>query len=822
LIERPLRIFGLIAVLALAPGSISAAGGAQETAAPQEGEVAAPTAPVDADLLPVAEGEIPGRANRVAADLRRIESFITPLDEIERIRADVGSREDQIVTLLQRLDEISVDTVSARRLADARVPWATLGDELLRWNQRVAARYGDLQSERERLRTTRELWESTQQQAAADTLAPELRRRISDLLVRIRDVESRVRSRRNEVGALTDRIAGNIEVAADALDRLDELAARVRGNLLRPDSPPLWRVPGAETFSLDWSALTAATREWAESLVEFVRVRTPAMSAVLLAWLAFVWGLGRLRPPKGGGDEGSAEGTLIGLLAKRRYSLGLAAALLLGTASLRPAGAGADIQYLVAGVAMLRLGRLVLGAPLARAVPWVVLLAVWARLSSILPDGGPGDRLILLLLGLAGAGLALLWRARTRPGPDASGLERAIFGAARPLAVVFSVGFVAAIAGWVELARTLTYGSALTTFGAFALAMVLRVVDLVLPWIIQGGLGDLLPSLRNNLALVTRTISRYLDLGVLIVFALRTLDRFELYDYVSARVVAFVSAAVSFGDVEVSVGGVLLALAILVVARLVERLARFVITEELSPRFDLGIGARESVVTLARYIAYGIAIALAASAIGLSGTQVTVVLGALSVGIGFGLQNIVSNFVSGLILMFEQPVKVGDTVETATRWGRISRIGIRASTIRAFTGAEIIVPNADLISKEVINWTLSDDRRRLEIPFGVAYGTNPEAVLELALRVAAEHPAVLKDPAPDAQMLAFGASSLDFRLRAWATMENAIQVSSDLYVGLTRALGEAGIEIPFPQRDLHVRSIRATLPTTSAAPDDEH
>jgi small-conductance mechanosensitive channel len=182
------------------------------------------------------------------------------------------------------------------------------------------------------------------------------------------------------------------------------------------------------------------------------------------------------------------------------------------------------------------------------------------------------------------------------------------------------------------------------------------------------------------------------------------------------------------------------------------------------------------------------------------------IVGALGVGIGFGLQNIVNNFVSGLILIFGRPISVGDTVQTVDHWGRVTKIGMRASTIRSFDGAEIIVPNGDLISKEVINWTRSDEIRRFEVLVGVAYGTDPEAVLEILRRLADEHPQTLEEPEPQVHMIDFADSSLDFRLRCWAPMSDWVTVASDLRVAINNELKVAGIQIPFPQRDLHVRS----------------
>jgi small-conductance mechanosensitive channel len=202
----------------------------------------------------------------------------------------------------------------------------------------------------------------------------------------------------------------------------------------------------------------------------------------------------------------------------------------------------------------------------------------------------------------------------------------------------------------------------------------------------------------------------------------------------------------------------------------------------------------------------------AMAAVGIEVSQFAIIFGALGVGIGFGLQNIVNNFISGLILVFERPVKIGDTIEVGTMIGEVRRIGIRSSTVRTYDGAEVIVPNGNLISAEVINWTLSDRIRRIKIPVGVAYGTDPQKVLDLLAGVAKDSKDVLSFPEPHALFLGFGASSLDFELRFWtANFEHWMRVASQITVGVNTALAEAGIQIPFPQRDLHLRSLEPAV-----------
>ncbi|MCW8828466.1 MAG: mechanosensitive ion channel [Gammaproteobacteria bacterium] len=221
-------------------------------------------------------------------------------------------------------------------------------------------------------------------------------------------------------------------------------------------------------------------------------------------------------------------------------------------------------------------------------------------------------------------------------------------------------------------------------------------------------------------------------------------------------------------------------------------------------------GSREAMVTITGYIGVAVAILVALGVAGVKFTNLAIIAGALSVGIGFGLQNIVNNFVSGLILLFERPVKTGDWIVVGTTEGYVKRISIRSTMIQTFDRADVIVPNSELISGQVTNWMLYDSRGRIRVPVGVAYGSDTQKVKAILLQVAAEHPNVILDGSmtePKVLFLGFGDSSLNFELRAFIkNIDERLQVVSDINFAIDAAFHKAGVEIPFPQRDLHVRS----------------
>jgi potassium-dependent mechanosensitive channel len=196
--------------------------------------------------------------------------------------------------------------------------------------------------------------------------------------------------------------------------------------------------------------------------------------------------------------------------------------------------------------------------------------------------------------------------------------------------------------------------------------------------------------------------------------------------------------------------------------------------------------------------------------LGLRWGQLQWLAAALTVGLGFGLQEIFANFVSGLILLFERPFRVGDVVTVGELTGRVTRIRTRATTIVDFENKEIVVPNKNFITGQVINWTLSDTTTRVTIAVGVAYGTNPDFVHELLLGAARENPQVLTDPAPRSWFLRFGASSLDFELRVFVgAIGDRMEVQNALNTRIAALFKEHGVEIAFPQLDLHVRDTPA-------------
>ncbi len=243
-------------------------------------------------------------------------------------------------------------------------------------------------------------------------------------------------------------------------------------------------------------------------------------------------------------------------------------------------------------------------------------------------------------------------------------------------------------------------------------------------------------------------------------------------------------------------------------AILTSKAVQALLLKKVLPRYGAEKGVQLSITRLAHYGILTIGFVIMLRVLGFQLNQLTLLGGALGVGIGFGLQAIVNNFASGLILLFERPIKVGDTIQIGSEIGEVKNLGLRATIIQTFDNAEIVVPNSDLITGQVTNWTLGERKVRIRVPVGVAYGSDVAAVLKILLACAKANPMVLSTPQPVAYFLAFGASSLDFELRVWIPeFLNKTQVLSDLNQDIENEFAIHNIEIPFPQTDLHLRSV---------------
>lgn len=293
-------------------------------------------------------------------------------------------------------------------------------------------------------------------------------------------------------------------------------------------------------------------------------------------------------------------------------------------------------------------------------------------------------------------------------------------------------------------------------------------------------------------------------------------------------VLDYVTAGFDIGSLHFAPAKLVGAIAVLAIGMSLSRWMRYKVVPDLVRRSRLDRGGREAIITISGYLGVLLTLLVALGVAGINFAHLALVAGALSVGIGFGLQNVVNNFVSGLILLFERPVRTGDWVVVGDTQGFVRKISIRSTQIETFDRADVIVPNSDLISNKVSNLMLNDPWGRIIVPVGVAYGTNVQQVLDILLKIASEHPGVLKNQPgvspPRAFFVEFGDSALLFELRCFIRqIDRKFEIKSDINIAIDAAFRAAGISIPFPQRDVHLYPAAApeqAAPAAAVRPGD--
>jgi small-conductance mechanosensitive channel len=363
----------------------------------------------------------------------------------------------------------------------------------------------------------------------------------------------------------------------------------------------------------------------------------------------------------------------------------------------------------------------------------------------------------------------------------------------------------AQVAGFISFSESLLFSTLKIAFLVAGVFLFLQINSMVIMLLEH--------SLIANMAFISRygkelgaRLETILKMAIWGMAFFSLLPVFGFYSSANQAFQMLFLSQVTIGNLSLSPMLVLLAFLVLYLSSFISWILRGVLESEVFPRMQVERGAGQSITKLMHYflILFGFLIGL--SVIGIDLKSFAVMGGALGIGIGFGLQNIVNNFLSGLILLFERPVRVGDRIDAGGQLGIVKKIGLRSTVVETLDQAELIIPNSQLVSEKVTNWTHSGTVARLKIPVGVAYGSDMDLVFDTLIAAALTSPHVLTKPKPLALLLGFGESSLNVELHVWLFDVNETRrAQSEISREILRRFGEAGIEIPFPQQEVRMQ-----------------
>ena len=810
------RLTLILAVLGLL--ALPATGGAQGILSSTTPSPAAQqdTAAPGPQAIPLSE--IPLRANDALARLQAIETQLSVDPDLTIIENDLPDELAAVSDAHERLGRIVLENAAIRELVNLMAIWEAHEERLSEWTVAFEDELREVGRVAEVGGSIRDTWRLTSESLARVEGEPhQLAEQTDRVLNATETLEVVIRSRLEYLLGVKSQLDDGLEGVRPVLIELQAARASVRGRMFSRNAPPVWRLTG-----LREEPSRTAVRIWNEdwdSIAAFTANKSGTAVLSLILFLMFALLAVRLRD-RIGSELDPTDESMMGAAETLRRPVSAAFLLTALVSQALFPRAPFIFSELVALAAIVPVYRLLprSGNPVVnRTVRALLLLFAVVVVVDILVPPSLAYRVVTLLVALVLSGAAG-WLLR---GADPEKMRQTVWQTVvwRGLQLTLALGitsFVANFFGWTLIAETLLAGVLFSAYLGLGVVIGYRVIAGLIRLLPRTKIGQASHIMLGYGDVVTSraiTVLKVLSFGMWVYMAL---EAFEVIDPLGDWVIGVLTGAVRVGAFEFSLERVISFAAVILFSIWIARFVAFVLDVEILPRLKLKRGVSNAISTVVQWTILGAGLLTAGSALGLQAGQLAIVFGALSVGIGFGLQNIVSNFVSGLILIFEQPVKVGDKIEITSLAliGEVRRIGIRASVVRTFDGAEVIVPNGNLISSEVVNWTLSDQRRRVRVEVGVAYGTDPHRIMEILKTVAVEHGEVLKYPEPSVVFLEFGQSSLNFRLMFWtATFDDFFRIRSEVYVAVSDALQEAGVTIPFPQRDLHLKN----LPESSVA-----
>jgi potassium efflux system protein len=787
------RVSRLILLLILAlVSSGGTAPGEQASASPAKPSPV-PT-PIPLTTVPVEAQSTMAFLEEIDASLSREQSSAAVIaGSLSNLTSEIDATIAEDMRLLKASPALNV-------LYRLKSTWQSFGNNLSALAWELAQHATRLEGERVRLDHMHNTWQATLQSTKEPDTPEPVWKSVQNVVDSVERTRQAGESARVQVLTLQTRVSEQEARVRTALSSVEQLQNQALESLLVRDSPPIWNA--ATGLGRDWDKQSGASfSSQLNASTTFIR-RHPytflvhALLIVVIA-IALQWMRRRMRKIVEGKPDLQRAVPILDLPVSTAFVLSLL--IILSIYSQAPRGIQATMGIVVLFPTILILRRLLQpnSYPILNALVILYFVGQLRLLVASLPYLGR-----LLFLGqMLGASLFLIWLIRSWHLPTAAAethgrLWRAIRTIATIGLILLPAAFLANILGYVNLGNLLGDVFLRSVYIAAMFYSAIRILEGLIIIAMQVRPFGSLRVVSLHRAMLQRRISGVLGFLAFVLWLSLILNFFGLLTPLTATAEAALNANLAFGSLKISVGSILAFLIAVWASFLVSRFLRFLLEEDVYHHLHLAPGIPYAISTMLHYAILLLGFFIALGALGIDLAKITILAGAFSVGIGFGLQNVINNFVSGLILLFERPVKIGDMIEVSGIVGEVRRIGIRASVIRTADGSEIIVPNGSLISSNVTNWTFSDVLRAIEVSVNVVGGADPQRVFELLKSTAARHPGVAKEPAPQVYVVNFTADAVTFQLRVWTDRYNEYaQLRSDLSIAVNEALAREKIAI---------------------------
>ncbi|MBV8101096.1 MAG: mechanosensitive ion channel [Verrucomicrobia bacterium] len=753
----------------------------------------------NAGPTPIPLSEIASQAESTFRSVQNIETTLSTDQVAATVERSLPPLTDEIELRGTEMAKFLGGVVPLELLYSMEIVLQKYRDQLSNWNHDLTERSKILDNQISQLEALAKIWKTTLQLPELSGAAPEIPQRVQNIIEFVDRTRHSAEALRQRDLILQGRVleaTARLQAIAPAFQQAKTNAAK---NLFVQDSPPIW------SLGIDqWKEATHASfiPPASAALLKTYLQRAPGVLYLHAAVIFFfVLSLSWLRRgvDKWTEEEPSLrrETPVFDLPVSTAITLSF---LILGTLySTAPFLLRAILWGVLLIPITLILRRLVDRALFPTLNALIVLYAVdqFRLLSSLLPFVG---RLVFAAEMLGGT-LFLIWLIRAGRLPSVGGNTTKLFAQGIRLIlrlglIVFPLTLVANILGYLNFASLLGGSVIRSAYVGASVYAAVRILQGLIVISLRTHPLSLLRAVQTYRSMLQRRICAVVELLAFIYWVSLTLNFFGLRTPLVASTEDVLRTTLSIGSMSISLQQVLVFLVTVWAAFALSRFLRFLLEEDFYSHWHLARGIPQAVSKMVHYALLLLGFFVGLAVLGVDLTKVTILAGAFTVGVGFGLQTVINNFVCGLILLFERPIKVGDVIQIDTDVGEVRRIGIRASIIRTADGSEVIVPNASIIANKVTNWTFSDRYRAIEMPVTAARGATPQRVIEVLERVAANQAGITKEPAPRAYVVNFGSAAVSFNLRVWTDQyEDWIRVRSNLAVAVDEALNRENIAV---------------------------
>jgi potassium-dependent mechanosensitive channel len=772
---------------------------AQGTASPNVSATPSATATPTPRATPIALPDIVAEAGTAQNTLQGIKAELKAdpvknavLQGLPDFERDIDVRNAESTRIISNGPSLDI-------LAQLLMIWQNLGDNANSWSRELTRRATGLGADLARLDNMAETWNLTAIEAKAKNAPQDVLNRINQTVGLIEQTQESLKSRRADILNLQSRLAAEQTRIQIDFSAVEQAKQGTLSRLLVRESPPIWALSEntlpsqttRHTFSDQLSRLEAfLAQEPAKFLVH--------LALIFCLYLALHWARRGMR------EWVKEDPTLQRSLPVFDMPIAAAIALsMLFVPVIYPSTMPRLLRAILGIAALLPAVMLLRRLLDRRTFPVLYALIILFFIDEIraITVALPLVTRCLFILQMLGGICFTVWLLRSRPrtpsGEDAPPpLPRASRWFVQVTLFLLGAALIGNILGYGSLSYLLGNSVLRAAYLALIFTAASRIVESLIIVAFQAKPLTFSATVRKHRSLLRLRTTQLLRLVIFLLWLSFVFKQFELSDLLTNEANAVLNTGFALGAFRLSLGQIVGFILVVWASFLVSKFLRFLLEEDIYGRLKLARGLPYAISSVLHYTVLMIGFFIALAALGVDMTKFTILAGAFSVGVGFGLQNVINNFVSGLIVLFERPIKVGDVIQVGDAIGSVKKIGIRASVVHAQDGSDIIVPNGTLISNQVTNWTFSDRLRAISAQIQVPRNVDQRVAGELLEQSASETSGVVKNPAPQAFITTLNSKTLTLEVRAWTDQyEDWMKIQSDLWAAINRKLERANIEL---------------------------